>query len=272
MILKKKLTEKKVIVRQDETLDLLFNGSLKIIQKKKGYRFSIDAILIAHFTWSHHRRADSIIELGTGSGVIPLILAQRFQESAITGVEVQDSLSELAEKNVVMSRLADRITILKGDFRRLKETYAPASFDLVVSNPPFYPATAGRINPGSERAIARHELAGSLEDIVKISSYLLKPKGRFIMIYPAFRLIDLIEQLRKNGLEPKLMRIVFSKVNSEGKLVLVSCSKGGRSALKVLSPLFIYQDKGEYSHEVQEIYRWVGSPPPGGADPLLLGD
>jgi tRNA1Val (adenine37-N6)-methyltransferase len=272
LIQKKRLTEKKVTVRQDETLDLLFNGSLKIIQKKKGYRFSIDAILLAHFTCIHHRRADSIIELGTGSGVIPLILAQRFKEAVITGVEVQGSLADLAQRNVIMNMLTDRVTIVKDDLRRLRENNPPSSFDLVLSNPPFYPAEAGRINPGSERAIARHELAGSLEDIVKISSYLLKPRGRLVMIYPAFRLVDLIYQVRRNGLEPKLMRVVYSRADTEAKLVLLSCSRGGRSALKVLKPLIVYQGIGASTEELQEIYQWVGSLPPEGADHLLLGD
>jgi tRNA1Val (adenine37-N6)-methyltransferase len=266
------LTEKKVTVNKDETLALLFNGSLKIIQKKKGYRFSLDAILLAHFTWLHHQRADSIVELGTGSGVIPLILAQRFKGSTITGVEVQRTLTELAQRNVIMNGLTNRITIVQGDLRKLRESYPPASFDLVLSNPPFYPVKAGRINPGSERAIARHELAGTLMDVAKISWYLLKPKGRLIIIYPTFRLIDLIDQVRSKGLEPKLMRIVYSRADSGGKLVLLSCSKGGKSALKVLNPLIIYRGKGEYTKELREIYQWIGSPPPEVADPLLLTD
>ena len=264
------MAEKKVPVRQDETLDLLFNGSLKIIQKKNGYRFSIDAILLSHFAWSHHRRAGTVIELGTGSGVIPLILAHRFREATIIGVEVQETLAELAQRNVTMNRLDNRVCIVKGDLRRLRGSYSPASFDLVLSNPPFYPVHAGKINPGSERAIARHELTGSLEDMVQIASYLLKPKGRLIVIYPAFRLIDLIHQLRNNGLEAKLMRVVHSRANSEGKLVLLSCSRGGRAALKVLKPLIIYQGRGEYTEELTEIYQWVGSLPPEVSDPLLL--
>jgi len=267
----KRLTEKKVTVRPDETLDLLFNGSLKVIQKKKGYRFSLDAILLAHFSCLH-QRADSIIELGTGSGVIPLILARRFKEAAIVGVEVQETLAELAQKNVIINGLIDRITIVKGDLRALKEKYSPSSFDLVLSNPPFYPAEAGRVNPGSERAIARHELVGTLPDIVKIASYLLKPKGRLIMIYPAFRLIDLIYQLRSNGLEPKLMRVVYSRVGSPGKLILLSCSKEGRTELKVLKPLIIYQSRSEYTEEMREIYQWIGSLSPEVADHLLLTD
>jgi tRNA1Val (adenine37-N6)-methyltransferase len=270
LILKKRLAEKKVPVRQNETLDLLFNGSLKVIQMKKGYRFSIDAILLAHFTWCHHRHVDTVVDLGTGSGVIPLILAHRFREAKIVGVEVQETLAELAHRNVTMNSLTDRIFILKGDLRSLKESYAPASFDLVLSNPPFYPAHAGRINPRSERAIARHELIGSLEDMVKIASYLLKYKGRLVMIYPAFRLIDLIHQLRSNGLEPKLMRVVHSRADSEGKLILLSCSKNGRAALKVLKPLIIYQGVGKYTEDLLEIYQWVGSPLQEVTHPLLL--
>jgi len=269
-MLKKKLVEKKVSVRSDETLDLLFNGSLKIIQKKAGYRFSIDAILLAHFIWSHHRHAGAVIELGTGSGVIPLILARRYEEATIVGVEVQERLAELAQRNVIMNKLMDRISVVEGDLRTLRKSYLPASFDLVLSNPPFYPVHAGRINPGSERAMARHELTGSLEDVVKIASYLLKAKGRLVIIYPAFRLIDLVQKLRQNGLEPKIMRFVYSRVDSEAKLVLLSCSRGGRAALKVLEPLVIYQSAGEYTEEVQEIYQWVGSPTTEVTDPLLL--
>lgn len=269
-MIRKKLVEDKVLIKSDETLDLLFNGSLKIIQKKKGYRFSLDAILLAYFTWQHHSQAKKIIELGTGSGVILLILAHWFRNAEIVGVEIQKSLTELANRNIILNGLSERITIIEKDIRRLGEDYPLASFDLVVTNPPFYPVKSGRINPGTEQALARHEVVLSLKELIKISSYLLKSKGRLVMIYPVFRLSELIHQLKNCGLEPKLMRIVYSRVVSEGKLFLLSCSKGGRSALKLLKPLIIYQAHSEYTDEVKEIYRWVGSSPTKITDHLPL--
>ena len=266
------MREEKVFVQDDESLDLLFGGGLKVIQKKKGYRFSLDALLLAHFASFHHHHADSIIELGTGSGVIPLILSRSFREARMVGVEIQDSLADLAQRNVIMNERSDRITIVKGDLRMLRGLYPASSFDLVLSNPPFYPVRAGRINPHSERAMARHEMAGTLSDLVKTAFHLLKHRGRFVVIYPAFRLIDLTSELRKNGLEPKLMRTVHSRSDSEAKMVLLSSSRGGRSALKVLAPFVVYQEGGIYTEELQGIYEWVGSSLPEVADPLLLTD
>ena len=230
------------ITRDDETLDDLLHGSLKIIQKKDGYRFSVDAILLANFIGVP--KAESIIDLGTGCGIIPILLAHMTKVNKIVGVEVQEDLAEMARRSVELNDLCRRITIFHKDLNNLKELFETESFDMVVSNPPYRKAYSGRINPHSQKAIARHEIKCSLQDVLKVSRHLVKPMGKVYIVFPVVRLGDIISQHREVGLEPKKLQIVYSNINSEGKLVLIEASKGGRSGLKVLKPLFTHDKDG----------------------------
>lgn len=227
------------ILSPDESLDIFLNGRLKIIQKKKGYRFSVDSILLSKFI--KIKPNEKVIDLGTGCGILPLTLSQTSKGALFIGVEVQKGLADCAKKNVLINHLEDCITILNHDFRDLNKIYPPSSFDVVISNPPYRRYRSGRINPDEEKAIARHELKGTLEDLISITNYLLKSKGRFYLIFPAIRIVDLFTAMRSNRLEPKRLQIVYSHLNENAKFVLIESLKESGIEIKILPPLVLYQ-------------------------------
>jgi tRNA1Val (adenine37-N6)-methyltransferase len=223
----------------DETLDTFFNGKLQIIQKKKGYRFSVDAILLSQFI--KIRKNERVIDLGTGCGILPLLLSQTTKAHSLIGVEIQKGLAQCANKNVLLNHLEDRISILKQDFRELKGIFPPGSFDVVISNPPYRKVLTGRINPSMEKAIARHEMEGTLEDLISIASYLLPPKGRCYLIFPTLRTVDLLVALRNKKLEPKRLQFVFPHRGEEAKFLLVESMKASGVELKLMEPLILHE-------------------------------
>lgn len=222
----------------DETLDTFFNGKLQIIQKKKGYRFSIDAVLLSQFI--KIRKNERVIDLGTGCGILPFLLSHTTNGHSFVGVEIQKGLAECAKKNVVLNHLEDRISILKQDFRELKGTFPPGSFDVALSNPPYRKFRTGRINPSLEKAIARHEIKGTLEDLISIVSYLLPPKGRCYLIFPALRIVDLLVVLRGEKLEPKRLQFVHPRMGEEAKFILIESIKTSGVELKLMEPLILH--------------------------------
>ena len=237
--------------REDETLDTLFEGKLKLFQGRSGYRFSLDALLLAHFMAC--RRGEKIADLGTGNGVIALILAYLHSSLLITGVEIQLSMVDRANRNVRMNGFQERVTISQADVRNIQETFCPESFAAVVCNPPYRRTTSGRISPNVERKIARHEIAAGLADFLRAGAYLLPIKGRIAMVYPALRLVDLLHSMRNANLEPKRLRMVHSFADTKASLVLVEAVKGGRSGSEALSPLIVYKKGKQYTAEVEAI-------------------
>lgn len=225
----------------DETLDLFLDGKLKILQKKKGYRFSVDTILLSQFI--RIRRDEKVIDLGTGCGILPLLLSHTTKAHSFVGVEIQSGLAELAERNVRLNRLQDQISILHQDLRKLKEVFPPGSFEVVFSNPPYRKSLTGRINPSREKAIARHETYGTVNDLVSMASYLLSSKGRFYLIYPAARAVDLLTALRAQRLEPKRVQFVYPGPGKEAKFVLVESVKASGVELKVMEPLILRRNQ-----------------------------
>lgn len=237
----------------DVTLDSIRN--IKLFQSKKGYRFSVDALLL--FDFVNLKKVERIGDLGAGSGIVGILLTKKYFGAVVTLFEIQDSLAALAEKNITLNNLEERVKVMKTDLRRIKPLssfIAPHSFDLLVSNPPFRRLKSGRLSEGEEKAVARHEIKLRLHELVDAATYLLREKGRFCMIYHPSRLSELMEILKKRGLEPKRFRFVHSHVSSEAKMVLLEATKGGRSGLKVDKPLYIYKDDGRYTDEVMEIY------------------
>ncbi len=240
------------LVHEDESLDDLLKGKLKIIQKKKGYRFSLDAILLAHFVIV--APGENVFDLGAGSAIIPLLLSARTRAGKITGLEVQDEMADMARRSVSLNHLDRRIEIIGGDVRRIQAIQDAARYDVVTCNPPYRKPGSGRTNPEMQKAIARHELKGSLEDFMAAASYLLKPLGRFYLIYKARRMTGLFSALRGAGIEAKRMRLVHSKAGSEGEFVLMEGIKGGGEEMKVLPALIIYERDGAYTPEMQGIF------------------
>ena len=224
------------MIDPDETIETL-PGGLRIIQKRRGYRYSVDALLLAEF--AQVDKGDVIIDLGTGCGILPLLLCQKGEPERVIGVEVQEELFRLAMRNIQINSLSHLIEIVNKDIRNLKGEFRAGSFDLAVSNPPFRPPTWGRISRETQRAIARHEIAITLPELVETAQYLLKVGGRLSLVYPVVRLADLIYQLRSLGLEPKTLQLVHHRRGEEASLALLEAVKGAGVELKVLPPKII---------------------------------
>ncbi len=235
---------------EDETLDTFFNGKLQILQKKRGYRFSIDAILLSQFI--KIRRNEKAIDLGTGCGILPLLLSHTTKAHSFVAVEIQKGLAELAKINVLLNDLGNRVSILYKDFRELKETFPPGSFNVVFSNPPYRKYRTGRVNPTIEKAIARHEIKGTLEDLISIASYLLSSKGRCYLIYPASRVVDLLLILRSKRLEPKRIQLVYPRFNEEAKFILIESIKASGVELKIMEPLILHGTEKDLLAKVEK--------------------
>jgi tRNA1Val (adenine37-N6)-methyltransferase len=238
----------------DETLEPFGRGRLRLLQKKHGYRFSLDAVLLAGL--APLRPGERVIDLGTGCGIIPLLLACRREDFSLVGVECQPTLAELAEKNVCLNGFSSRIEILLADMRHLRQHFPPASFQVVLSNPPYRPLASGRLNPTVEKARARHELTGSLHTVTEAARYLLAPGGRLYLIYPAWRLVTLCASLRSQKIEPKGLRPIYSRAGESACLIWVEARRDSGEQLKLLDPLFIYGEDGEYTDEVKNLLDW----------------
>lgn len=239
----------------DETVDTIFQGKLSIIQRKSGYRFSIDALLLAHF--AAPRKSDRVIELGAGSGVIALMLAALHPAIEISGIELQAEMAARARRSAELNGLSDRVKILDGDVRAIDGLFPPGEFDLVVANPPYRVAASGRINPDSEKRLARHEIKANLSDFLRAANYLLRRSGKIAVVYPATRLVDLLHAMREQRLEPKRLRLVHSFAGGDASLALVEGTKEGRVELKILPPLTIYTGKREYMPEISAMLSGV---------------
>jgi tRNA1Val (adenine37-N6)-methyltransferase len=234
------------------TSDTLFNGKLTVYQEKEGYRFSIDAVVLAGLC--RVKPSDRVVDLGTGCAVVPLILAYRNQGRELTGVEIQPSLATLAQKNVEANGFADRIRILEADFKEISTHLPPESFDLVVSNPPYRRTHSGRLNPNRQRALARHELVGSIQDVFSAGKYLLVEGGRLGVIYPAARLGHLMVTADRYGFSPKELVLIYSYASGPARLVHLECRKGGGEELMIAQPFFIFRGDGTYADSMQAIY------------------
>ncbi|MEE8398355.1 MAG: methyltransferase [Desulfobacterales bacterium] len=238
------------------TTDTFFKGRIRIKQYRSGYRFSIDSVLLAYL--AKPRPRDVVLDLGTGCGILSLILAYRFPEISLYGVEVQPDLAEIAVLNVNENRLGNRLTILCQDMVSLDKKAIPVPVDLIICNPPYRKIDSGRINPNRQRAVARHEIQVKLKDIAATARRLLNASGRFITIYPAGRTTELLSQMTEAGLEPKYLRTIHSYRHSEATRVLVEGVRGGRSGITIGPPLIIYQSGGVYTEEVEKMFDGVG--------------
>ena len=234
------------------TCDALFDGKLTLYQEKDGYRFSLDAVLLAGLIRINPE--DRVMDLGTGCGVIPLILAYRGKGRELSGLEIQPELVTLAQKNTEVNGFSERVRVIEMDFRRVSEHFPPGVFDVVMSNPPYRRLRTGRINPNRQRAVARHELTASLEDVFAAASHLLPHAGRLAIIYPAARLDHLLVVADQSGFSSKRLTIIYSNQTAPARLVYLECRKGGGEELHVLQPFFIYEENGSYTQSMQRMY------------------
>ena len=237
------------MIRSDEeSFDAFFDGRVTLYQSRAGYRFSLDALLLAHFVTV--KTGARIVDLGTGNGVIPLALAMLHPSIEVTGIELQPSMVERARRNIAQNQLQSRIKIAHGDVRSPNRIAGGGGFDAAICNPPYRKSTSGRLSANPERQMARHEIAGGLAEFLEAGAFLLRAGGRMAMVYDAERGVDLLTAMRHAGLEPKRLRFVHSFPGAKASLVLVEAIKGGRSGVEVLPPLTVYQRDKTYSAEV----------------------
>jgi tRNA1Val (adenine37-N6)-methyltransferase len=223
-----------VAPKSGESIDPVNGGRLRIIQSLNGYRFSVDALLLAEFVTI--KPGDTVVDLGTGCGIIPLLLLEKRDPSYIHGLEIQSELASQSRRNMVLNRHQNRAAVVLGDIRR--SPFKTGSADVVVCNPPYQKKEGGRVNPDSQRAIARHEVLATIDDILDTARRLLKVAGRFAMIYPVGRIVDVLVKMRGFDLEPKRMECVHRGPRSEGKRVLIEASLRGGKGLRLLPPHF----------------------------------
>lgn len=238
--------------RPETTLDPFYRGALTLHQPRHGYRFSIDAVLLA--AHARPRPGDLVIDMGTGCGVVALLMARRCESLTVYGVELQAELASLARENVSINRLQDRVNIIQGDINRLRGDTFPRPADLIVTNPPYYKLASGRLNPDDQRAVARHELRLNLEQLLAGVKRFLRTGGRLVCVYACERLTDLLAEMRRVGVEPKRLRLVHGRVSDDARLCIVEGVQRGRPGLKIDPPLVVYTPEGDYTAAVQAYF------------------
>ncbi len=249
----KTIEEKKNMdLREGERIDDLQRNGYSIIQSPGRFCFGMDAVLLTGFV--SVKNGARVIDLGTGTGIIPILLEAKTGASHLTGLEIQHESADMARRSVALNGLGDKIQIVDGDIREAESLFAPASFDLVTSNPPYMADSHGLKNPDDVMAIARHEVLCSLEDVIRAAAYLLPPGGNFCMVHRPFRLPEIMGLAEKYRLEPKRMQLVYPYVNAEPNMLLLQCVKGARPRLKVEKPLIVYEKPGIYMPEIYDIY------------------
>ena len=242
-------------LKENERIDDLEYNNLKIIQNEKGFCFGIDSILISDFA-REIKQGSVGVDLGTGTGIICILLAAKTKLSKIIGVEIQKDIADMANRSVELNSLQEKVEIKNVNVKEIAEKtlLEREKFDFVVTNPPYKKIDTGKVNESEYKFISRHEVTANLEDFIKNSKYLLKDKGSMYIVHRPDRLVDIIELMRKYKIEPKRMRLVYSTIENEPTLVLIKGIKNAKQFLKVEKPLIIYNSKGEYTEEIHKIY------------------
>lgn len=242
-----------VILKDNERIDDLQLNNLKIIQNKDGFCFGIDAVLLSDFAKEIPTNS-KILDLGTGTGILGILLCAKTKLSKIYGIDIQKDVCDMASRSIKLNNLENRFEIINKNIKDLKDIFEENSFDAIVSNPPYKKDNSGIKNESKTKLISRHEITASLENFVSISSKLLKNNGSIYMVHRPERLSDLFFLLKKYNLEPKKLRFVQSYFDSKPKLILVKATKNAKSFLNVEQPLIIYNKDGSYTDETLKIY------------------
>ena len=239
-------------LKENERIDDLQRNGYRIIQNKDKFCFGMDAVLLSGF--ARVNPGDRVIDLGTGTGIIPILLEAKYEGEHYTGLEIQEEMAEMAARSVRLNGLEEKIDIVKGDICRARELLGLAVFDVVTCNPPYMNDAHGLKNPGDAKAIARHEVKCTLEDVVREGTRVLKPGGRFYMVHRPRRLIEIIQTMKKHGLEPKRMKMVHPYVDREANMVLIEAVRGGGALLKMEAPVIVFNEQGGYTEQIRVTY------------------
>ena len=240
-------------LKENERIDDLEFKNLKIIQNEKEFCFGMDSVLLSDFA-KDIKQNSKIIDLGTGTGILPILLSGKTVNTKIIGIEIQEKMAEMATRSVKLNNLENRIQIINEDINNLNYVFEKETFDAVVTNPPYKANNTGLKNEYEGKMIARHEIKCNLEDIIFASKNMLKDKGTLYMVHRPERIVDICELLRKYKIEPKIIRFVYPKAGKEANLILIKAVKNARKFLKIEKPLIIYKENEEYTEEILRIY------------------
>ena len=242
----------KVELKAGERIDELQRNGYQIIQNENGFCFGMDAVLLSGF--AKVKRGENALDLGTGTGIIPILLVAKTEGSHFTGLEIQETSADMAQRSVCLNDLNEKVEIIRGDIKEATDLFGKASFDVVTSNPPYMTGQHGLVNPDMPKAVARHEILCTLEDVIGQASALLKENGRFYMVHRPFRLAEIMVTMSRYRLEPKRMKLVYPFVDKEPNMVLIEGLKGGRPRVTVEKPLIVYEKPRVYTSEIYDIY------------------
>lgn len=240
-------------LEENERIDDLQYKGLKLIQNVEDFCFGVDSVILSDYAKTIKAKSN-VIDIGTGTGIIGLLLCEKTKLNKIYGIEIQKKMAEIAKRNIELNNLNDRFEIINKNIKEIFSYLEQNEFDAVVTNPPYKKADTGVISKKETQLISRHEVECTLEDIIKVSYKLLKHNGEFYMVHRAERLVDIMSLLRKNKIEPKNIRFVHSKQNEKPNLILIRAVKNAKQFLKIDKPLIIFKDNGEYTDEILEIY------------------
>lgn len=241
-----------MILKENERIDDLERNGYRIIQDPERFCFGMDAVLLSGF--ARVKDGASVLDLGTGTGIIPILLEAKTGAAHLTGLELQPDSADMARRSVALNGLEDKIDIVTGDIKEAGSLFDAASFDVITCNPPYMIGKHGIANPQDAKAIARHEILCTLEDVISQTARLLKPGGNFYLVHRPFRLAEIMVLLSKYKLEPKRMQLVYPYVDKEPNMVLLEANRGGRPRMTVEKPLIVYQKPGVYMPEIYDIY------------------
>ena len=240
------------LLLEGERIDDLQRNGLHLIQNPAAFCFGMDAILLSHFATI--KKDELVLDMGCGNGIMPILLTAITQGKHFTGLEIQEAMADMAMRSVRLNHLEQRVDIVNGDIKEAALLFKAASFHVVITNPPYMNENHGITNPTQPKAIARHELLCSLEDIISQAARLLVPGGRFYMVHRPFRLVEIITLMRQYKIEPKRMQLVYPFVDKEPNMVLIEGVRGGKVRMSVEKPLIVYQKDGTYQPEIYDIY------------------
>lgn len=239
-------------LKEGERIDDLNRNGYRIIQNSGAFCFGMDAVLLSDFAKAGE--GERVIDLGTGTGIIPILMSAKTKAAQLIGIDIQAESVDMARRSVQMNGIGDRVSIEEGDIKSASAQFGASVFNVVTSNPPYMTEHHGLVNSGEPKAIARHELLCSLDDVVREASRLLKMNGRFYMVHRPFRLPEIISTMKAHKLEPKRMRLVHPFIDKEPNMVLIEGLKGGKPRMTIEPPLIVYKAQGEYTDEIYDIY------------------